>query len=143
MPEFLEKKLRAEYGNNPHAIYGTMNAIGAMHGNKETEKGKEMEKKHAMKIAHMHIEPAQGGGHVVEHHFKPKMKGGSGAFMEHSEPAKHVFGKGEGEQMLAHLKKHLGIGAAAAPKTDEGEMKPAAHEPPHESGAEEESDEGY
>ena len=25
MPAFLERKLRAEYGNNPHAIYGTMN----------------------------------------------------------------------------------------------------------------------
>lgn len=46
MPEFLEKKLKAEYGNNPHAIYGTMNKIGAMHGNQETEKGKAMERKH-------------------------------------------------------------------------------------------------
>jgi hypothetical protein len=46
MPAFLEKKLRAEYGDNPHAIYGTMNAIGAMHGNKETAKGRAMEAKH-------------------------------------------------------------------------------------------------
>lgn len=46
MPQFLEDKLRAEYGNNPHAIYGTMNKLGAMHGNKETAKGREMEKKH-------------------------------------------------------------------------------------------------
>lgn len=46
MPKFLEDKLRAEYGNNPHAIYGTMNKIGAMHGNKETAKGREMEAKH-------------------------------------------------------------------------------------------------
>jgi len=47
MPKFLEEKLRKEYGNNPSAIYGTMNKIGAMHGNKETEKGREMEAKHA------------------------------------------------------------------------------------------------
>ena len=47
MPKFLEDKLRAEYGDNDHAIYGTMNKIGAMHGNKETAKGREMEKKHA------------------------------------------------------------------------------------------------
>jgi len=47
MPKFLEKKLRAEYGNNDRAVYGTLNAIGAMHGNKETAKGKAMEKKHA------------------------------------------------------------------------------------------------
>lgn len=46
MPEFLEKKLRKQYGDNPRAIYGTMNAIGAMHGNKTTPKGKEMERKH-------------------------------------------------------------------------------------------------
>jgi hypothetical protein len=46
MPEFLEKKLKAEYGNNPSAVYGTMNKIGAMHGNKETAKGREMEAKH-------------------------------------------------------------------------------------------------
>lgn len=51
MPAFLEKKLEKEYSNMPkkereHAVYGTMNKIGAMHGNKETKKGKSMEKKH-------------------------------------------------------------------------------------------------
>lgn len=49
MPEFLEKKLKSEYGNNPHAIYGTMNKIGAMHGNKVTAKGRAMQKKHDKK----------------------------------------------------------------------------------------------
>ena len=47
MPKFLEDKLRAEYGNSPRAIYGTLNAIGAMHGNKETSKGRAMDAKHA------------------------------------------------------------------------------------------------
>jgi len=46
MPKFLEDKLKAEYGNNPHAIYGTMNKTGAMRGNKETAKGKRMQAKH-------------------------------------------------------------------------------------------------
>ncbi len=46
MPKFLEDKLRAEYGNNPRAIYGTMNSLGAMHGNKETPKGAAMQAKH-------------------------------------------------------------------------------------------------
>jgi hypothetical protein len=46
MPKFLEDKLKKEYGNNPSAIYGTMNKIGAMKGNKITKKGKTMEKKH-------------------------------------------------------------------------------------------------
>lgn len=46
MPEFLEKQLRSQYGNDDHAVYGTMNKIGAMEGNKETPKGKQMERKH-------------------------------------------------------------------------------------------------
>lgn len=49
MPKFLEEKLEKEYGDNKHAIYGTMNKIGAMKGNKETAKGREMEKKHEEK----------------------------------------------------------------------------------------------
>ncbi len=48
-PKFLEEKLEKEYGDNKHAIYGTMNKIGGMHGNKETKKGREMEKKHKAK----------------------------------------------------------------------------------------------
>ena len=47
LPKFLEAKLKAEYPGNDRAVYGTLNAIGAMHGNKETAKGKAMEKKHA------------------------------------------------------------------------------------------------
>jgi hypothetical protein len=46
MPKFLEDDLKAEYGNNSDAIYGTLNKIGAMHGNKETAKGREMQAKH-------------------------------------------------------------------------------------------------
>ncbi len=46
MPAFLEAKLKREYGDNPHAIYGTLNNIGAMHGSKETAKGRRMDAKH-------------------------------------------------------------------------------------------------
>jgi hypothetical protein len=46
VPKFLENRLRDEYGDNDNAIYGTMNKIGAMKGNQETEKGREMERKH-------------------------------------------------------------------------------------------------
>lgn len=49
MPKILEDKLKREYPNNPHAVYGTMNKIGAMHGNKETSKGKSIEKALARK----------------------------------------------------------------------------------------------
>jgi hypothetical protein len=47
MPKFLVDKLKAEYPNNPHAVYGTLNDIGAVRGNKETAKGKAMARKHA------------------------------------------------------------------------------------------------
>ncbi len=49
MPEFLERKLKKEYGNDKHAIYGTMNKLGYMKGNKETAKGRNAEKKHLAK----------------------------------------------------------------------------------------------
>ena len=51
MPAFLEQKLRAEYGNNKRAIFGTMNAIGVMRGNKETAKGKAMQRKHDARVS--------------------------------------------------------------------------------------------
>lgn len=35
----VESKLKSEYGNNDHAVYGTLNKIGLMHGNKPTAKG--------------------------------------------------------------------------------------------------------
>ncbi len=46
MPKFLEKKLKKEYGAKSDIPYKIMNKMGVMHGNKETEKGKEMEEKH-------------------------------------------------------------------------------------------------
>jgi len=46
MPKFLEEKLEGEYGKGNPRVYATMNKIGAMHGNKETAKGREMEAKH-------------------------------------------------------------------------------------------------
>ena len=46
MPAFLEKKLKKEYPGNDHAVYGTLNKLGLMHGNKETAKGKKADAKH-------------------------------------------------------------------------------------------------
>ena len=57
MPKFLEQKLKREYPNNPSAVYATLNSIGAMRGNKETAKGRTMQKKHDAKVSHM----ASGG----------------------------------------------------------------------------------
>lgn len=53
MPKFLETKLKAEAAKkgktgkaNARYVFGTLNAIGAMKGNKETAKGAAMAKKH-------------------------------------------------------------------------------------------------
>lgn len=54
MPKFLEDILKREYPGNPGAVYGTMNKIGAMRGNKETAKGRAMEAKHDAKAASPH-----------------------------------------------------------------------------------------
>ena len=51
MPKFLESKLKKEYGAKSSVPYKIMNSIGAMKGNKETAKGRAMEKKHKAKIA--------------------------------------------------------------------------------------------
>ncbi len=37
--EDVEGKLKREYPGNPHAVYGTLNKIGLMRGNKATAKG--------------------------------------------------------------------------------------------------------
>lgn len=53
MPKFLEDTLRSQAhaeGKSGRAadryVYGTMNNMGAMHGNRETAKGRSMERKH-------------------------------------------------------------------------------------------------
>lgn len=114
MPKFLEKKLRAEYGNNAHAIYGTMNKIGAMHGNKETAKGREMEKKHMKDTHHLRelrVEIHRGTGskvtgYTVHKSMMPKKVGRVGAFMEH-ETHQHPFSAKEHSAMMDHVADHL------------------------------------
>jgi hypothetical protein len=46
MPKFLEDKLKKQYPNNPAAVFGTLNNLGAMRGSKETAKGRAMQAKH-------------------------------------------------------------------------------------------------
>ncbi len=46
MPKFLEEKLKREYGADSKIPYKVMNAMGAMHGNKETAKGRAMAATH-------------------------------------------------------------------------------------------------
>ena len=49
MPKFLEAKLKRQYGAKSDIPYKIMNKIGAMHGSKETAKGRAMAEKHASK----------------------------------------------------------------------------------------------
>ena len=46
MPKFLEEKLKAEYGSDSSIPFKVMNKMGVMHGNKETDKGREMDAQH-------------------------------------------------------------------------------------------------
>lgn len=46
MPKFLEDKLKREYGAKSAIPYKVMNAMGVMRGNKITQKGINMERKH-------------------------------------------------------------------------------------------------
>ena len=68
MPAFLESKLKAEARKKglkgrraAGYVYGTMNAIGAMHGNKETAKGRAMQAKHNRDHPARHAARHSGG----------------------------------------------------------------------------------
>lgn len=50
MPKFLENKLKREYPGNPRAVYGTLNNLGYMKGNKETASGAAAQRKHDKKL---------------------------------------------------------------------------------------------
>ncbi len=65
MPNFLEKKLKKEYGADSKIPYKVMNAEGFMRGNKETKKGKAAEKKHEM--AHKMVHHKESGNAYVTH----------------------------------------------------------------------------
>jgi hypothetical protein len=43
--EKVERKLKAQYPNNPGAVYGTLNKAGLMRGSKTTAKGAQPAKK--------------------------------------------------------------------------------------------------
>lgn len=60
MPKFLEEKLASEARKKGFSgkraaryIYGGLNNMGAMHGNKETAKGRHMDKKHAANLSQL------------------------------------------------------------------------------------------
>ena len=74
-----------------------------------------------MKMRRMMIEPAENGGHMVTHEMAPQMShsGKMGVGMAYKEPEKHVFGKEEGHEMLAHIANHLAIKEPEEGETEE------------------------
>lgn len=134
MPKFLETKLKREYGENSAVPFKVMNKIGAMHGNKETAKGREMEEKHeadmkAPKAPKMSAEPMRDmrieihrgpknkvTGFTVHHHMMPKATK-SMAFSENTTHS-HPFGVDQHAAMMDHVEEHTGaqLGSNAMPK---------------------------
>lgn len=93
MPKFLEQKLKREYPGNPRAVYGTMNNIGAMHGNKETPKGAAMQAKHEQKL---HPKMAQRASMVKEAH-------------AHLSAAVPEYGKAPARQRMMMTQHHVNL----------------------------------
>lgn len=76
------------------------------------------------KFARIEIEPSENGGHTVTHHMKAMPMHSSKHGMmpgAYHEPEKHVFGEGEGHEMLAHVANHLGIEAGMGESEHEDE----------------------
>jgi hypothetical protein len=71
------------------------------------------EKKEHREVRRIVIEPSENGGHTVSHEYKPKMSRDRGAHsgmsMGYEEPERHVFGAGEGHEMLAHVANKLNV----------------------------------
>lgn len=83
----------------------------------EVERAAPKERK---KLDHIRVKKAKGGGHMVEHHFASQRN-------SYSEPEPHVFGKDEGDKLLAHVGKVMGIPGAAS-EAGEEEHKNMGHE---------------
>jgi hypothetical protein len=151
MPKFLEQRLRREAAAKGKTgdeadryVYGTMNNLGAMHGSKETAKGRAMQEKHdedTMKKAtvqpmrEMRIEIHRGpkgkvSGFTVHHHMVPRPASKSGAFMQ-NEQVSQPFGADQHEAMMDHIHEHTAaqLGAASGnAKEEKAENEPEGGE---------------
>lgn len=74
----------------------------------------------------LEIRPSKNGGHTITHHFKPRpisergaMRGGLSMHMPESET--HAFGRGQQDQMTAHIMKSLGLKGGGAASDGDGD----------------------
>lgn len=51
MPAFLEKRLKAEYGQNSDIPFKVANSLQLMRGARETAKGRALDRKHTRDVA--------------------------------------------------------------------------------------------
>lgn len=70
----------------------------------EAKLSKEPEKRSYSKLHHIEIHPVKGphGGYKVMHHRQSEG-------MNYHAPQEHLFGKGEGKAMMAHVAQAMGI----------------------------------
>lgn len=79
MPKFLEKALEAQAAKKGFSgrradryVYGAMNNLGAMKGNKETPKGARMQAKHERDYSQKR---SRSDSHIVKSHLHPYHRG--------------------------------------------------------------------
>lgn len=77
--------------------------IGGGHQVTASKEDRTPTRRHVKRVS---IERAANGGHVIEHHFS----GGNGVYHE---PQQHVFGPGDHEKAMEHVRKHMGINKIA------------------------------
>ena len=77
----------------------------------------------------MEIEPAEGGGHLVTHHYKDMQRESKhGMMSSYVEPERHVFGEDEGHEMLAHVANHLEIPEMEGDEDEPGTGRKGPHD---------------
>lgn len=89
-----------------------------MEAQEEVRESKAPEKRSYKKIHHLEVEKVKGenGGHIVRNHYHADD-------MVYHEPSVHIFAKGEGKEMLAHVAKHMGVSSEEPEDGDEGEQE--------------------
>lgn len=81
---------------------------------KESEgNAKAHEKDGGKKLDHIRISKGKNGGHVVEHHYASNGP-------SYNEPEKYAFGDDDGDEMMDHVRQHMGVAGAKSKKSISG-----------------------
>jgi hypothetical protein len=69
------------------------------------------------RLVKLEITKGKNGGHVVTHHHERK---GQDGYPMHEQPEEHVFGAGQGGEMMAHVAQHMGVQQEAPGDAEDG-----------------------